>query len=184
MVAFEPAPARGIKKEARMSEPKFQIFRAADAPGLMEAECMSIAPSTPEQQVGMKKLVESGYLEGDEVKVLVNIPGFSLTHVWFKADYPLLLHSHNADCLYYIIAGSLQLGTETLGARDSSFVPADGAYTYRPGPEGVELLEFRHEGKFDFKNLTKGSAFFEKAAQIAAANRETWRNAKMPTLNA
>lgn len=163
---------------------KFQIFRAADAPGLMEAECMSIAPSTPEQQEGMKKLMAAGYHHGDEVKVLVDIPGFSLTHVWFKADYPLLLHSHNADCLYYIIAGSLQMGSETLGARDSFFVPADAAYTYRPGPEGVELLEFRQQGKFDFKNLTKGAAFFEKAAATVAANVEGWRTAKPPALNA
>lgn len=163
---------------------KFQIFRAADAPGLMEAECMSIAPSTPEQQVGMKKLMEAGYHHGDEVKVLVDIPGFSLTHVWFKAEYPLLLHSHNADCLYYIIAGSLQMGSETLGARDSFFVPADAAYTYRPGPDGVELLEFRQQGKFDFKNLTKGAAFFEKAAATVAANVEGWRTAKPPALNA
>jgi len=163
---------------------KFQIFRAADAPGLMEAECMSIAPSTPEQQEGMKKLMEAGYHHGDEVKVLVDIPGFSLTHVWFKADYPLLLHSHNADCLYYIIAGSLQMGSETLGPRDSFFVPADAAYTYRPGPEGVELLEFRQQGKFDFRNLTKGAAFFEKAAATVAANVEGWRTAKPPALNA
>jgi hypothetical protein len=163
---------------------KFQIFRAADAPGLMEAECMSIAPSTPEQQEGMKKLMAAGYHHGDEVKVLVDIPGFSLTHVWFKADYPLLLHSHNADCLYYIIAGSLQMGSETLGPRDSFFVPADGAYTYRPGPEGVELLEFRQQGKFDFKNLTKGAAFFEKAAATVAANVDNWRTAKPPALNA
>jgi hypothetical protein len=163
---------------------KFQIFRAADAPGLMEAECMTVAPSTPEQKEGMKKLMEAGYHHGDEVKVLVDIPGFSLTHVWFKAEYPLLLHSHNADCLYYIIAGSLQMGSETLGPRDSFFVPADGAYTYRPGPEGVELLEFRQQGKFDFKNLTKGSAFFEKAAATVAANVDAWRTAKPPVLNA
>jgi hypothetical protein len=161
----------------------FEIFRAADAPGLMEAQCMTIAPSTPEQAEGMKKLVAAGYLEGDEVKVLVDIPGFSLTHVWFKKDYPLLLHSHNVDCLYYIVAGSIQMGDQTLGPRDSFFVPANSAYTYRPGPQGVELLEFRHEGRFDFRNYTKGAAFFEKAAATVAANRDAWREAKPPALN-
>ena len=163
---------------------KFQIFRAADAKGLMEADCMEIAPMTPEQREGLTKLAQAGYHHGDEVKVLVNIPGFSITHVWFKKDYPLLLHSHNADCLYYIVAGSLQLGTETLGPQDSFFIPADGAYTYRPGPEGVELLEIRNAAKFDFKNLTKGAAFFEKAAQTAASHQDAWKSAKMPTLNA
>jgi hypothetical protein len=164
-------------------EKKFQIFRGVDAPGLMEANCMTIQPGTDAQRAGMTKLVEAGYLEGDQVKVLVNIPGFSLTHVWFKADYPLLLHSHDADCLYYIIAGSLQLGTEALGPRDSFFVPANAPYTYRPGPDGVELLEFRHANSFDFRNYAKNEAFYAKAAETVAANVAGWREAKMPALN-
>jgi hypothetical protein len=166
-----------------MSDDKTRIFRAADAKDLMEAGCMSIEPFTPAQREGMNKLAAAGYMEGDEVKVLVNIPGFSLTHVWFKQGYPLLLHSHDADCLYYIIAGSLEMGTETLGPRDSFFVPANGAYTYKPGPDGVELLEIRHANSFDFRNLTKNEAFYEKAAVTVAANVDAWRNAKRPGLN-
>ena len=67
---------------------KFQIFRAADAKDLMEEGCMTVEPFTPVQREGMDKLVAAGFMDGDEVKVLVNIPGFSLTHVWFKKDYP------------------------------------------------------------------------------------------------
>ncbi len=163
---------------------KFQIFRAADAKGLMEEGCMSIEPYTPVQRAGMDKVLAAGFLEGDEVKVLVNIPGFSLTHVWFKKDYPLPLHSHDADCLYYIIAGEVRLGTEVLGPRDSFFVPADVPYSYKPGPEGVELLEIRQAAHFNFLNLSKGAAFWDKAAEIAASNRETWKTAVRPTLNA
>jgi hypothetical protein len=81
------------------------------------------------------------------------------------------------------VAGSLQLGTETLGPQDSFFIPADGAYTYRPGPEGVELLEIRNAGRFDFKNLTKGAAFFDKAAKTVAENVEGWQAAKPPTVH-
>ncbi|MEY4161149.1 MAG: hypothetical protein RLZZ136_1770 [Pseudomonadota bacterium] len=162
---------------------KFQIFRAADAKGLMDEGCMTVEPFTPVQRAGMDKVLEAGYLEGDEVKVLVNLPGFSLTHVWFKKDYPLPLHSHNADCLYYIIAGSLRMGTEDLGPRDSFFIPADVPYAYRPGPDGVELLEIRHETHFNFVNLAKGEAFWDKAAEITAASREAWLTAKRPPLN-
>lgn len=162
---------------------KMQIFRAKDAPGLMEAACMSVVPFTPVQRAGMDKVLEAGYLEGDKVKVLVNIPGFSLTHVWFKKDYPLPLHSHDADCLYYIIAGSLRIGTEALGARDSFFLPTGTPYTYRPGPEGVELLEFRHATHFNFLNLAKGEAFWARAAETVAANRSDWQTAQMPVLN-
>jgi quercetin dioxygenase-like cupin family protein len=163
---------------------KFQIFRAADAKDLMEEGCMTVEPFNPVQRAGMDKLVAAGFTDGDEVKVLVNIPGFSLTHVWFKKDYPLPLHSHDADCLYYIIAGSIKLGTETLGERDSFFIPSGVPYAYKPGPDGAELLEFRHATHFNFVNLAKGAAFWDKAAEIAAQSRSDWKTAARPKLNA
>ena len=163
---------------------KFQIFRATDSRDLMEEGCMTLEPFTDIQRAGMDKLLAAGFSDGDEVKVLVNIPGFSLTHVWFKKDYPLPLHSHDADCLYYIIAGSIKLGTETLGERDSFFIPAGVPYTYRPGPDGAEILEFRHASHFNFVNLAKGAGFWDKAAEIAANSREDWKAAARPKLNA
>ncbi len=42
------------------------------------------------------------------------------------------------------------MGTEELGPRDSFFVPSDVPYSYRPGPDGVELLEIRHDTQFNF----------------------------------
>jgi len=163
---------------------KFQIFRAKDAPGLVESGCMTVEPFTPVQRAGMDKVVAAGYLDGDDVRILVDLPGFSLTHVWFKAGYPLPLHSHDADCLYYIVAGSIRLGTEELGPRDSFFIPSGVPYAYKPGPDGVELLEFRHNGQFNFVNLAKSAAFWDKAAEQAAAHREGWKTAKRPALNA
>uniref|UniRef100_UPI0035C972B3 cupin domain-containing protein n=1 Tax=uncultured Sphingomonas sp. TaxID=158754 RepID=UPI0035C972B3 len=160
----------------------FQIFRGKDAPGLMETGCMSIAPITPLQRAGVTKAVAAGYVEGDETRVLVNLPGFSLIHSWMKKGYPLALHSHDSDCLYYIVAGSLRLGTEDLGPRDSFFVPANVPYTHSPGPDGVEVLEFRHANAFNFVNLSKTEAFWDKAAEIVAENREEWRSAKPPSL--
>ncbi len=161
-----------------------QIFRADDARPLEETDIMSLPEFTPEQLEGMAGMHQPDRARGDEVKVLVNLPGFSLTHVWFKKDYPLPRHSHDADCLYYIIAGSLRLGTEELGPRDSFFLPADVPYTYTPGPDGVELLEFRHATQFDFKLLVKGESFWKRAAEISEQRNEEWRTAKMPTLNA
>jgi quercetin dioxygenase-like cupin family protein len=172
------------QKDITQDTGKFQIFRAKDAPGLMEAECMTVEPFTPVQRAGMDKALAAGYLEGDEIKVLCQLPGFSLTHVWFKEGYALPLHSHDADCLYYIIAGSLKMGTEELGPRDSFFIPADVPYTYKPGPDGVELLEIRHANAFNFVNLAKGEAFWEKAAEQTASHREAWKTARRPSLNA
>ncbi|MBV1687336.1 hypothetical protein KRR38_06515 [Novosphingobium sp. G106] len=163
---------------------KFQIFRAKDAPGLMEAKCMTVEPFSPVQRAGMDKVMAAGYLEGDEIKVLCQLPGFSLTHVWFKEGYALPLHSHDADCLYYIIAGSLRMGTEELGPRDSFFIPSGVPYTYKPGPEGVELLEIRQASTFNFVNLAKGEGFWEKALEATVQHREDWKTAKRPSLNA
>lgn len=159
----------------------FTIFRAKDAPGLMESGCMSMAPITDVQLTGLKKAVAAGYTQGDEVKILVDLPGFSLAHAWLKKDYPLALHSHDSDCLYYIVAGSLRLGTEDLGPRDSFFVPAGVPYTYKPGPDGVEVLEFRHAGKFNFVNHSKSEAFWIKAADTIASNLEDWKSAQRPS---
>jgi hypothetical protein len=163
---------------------KFQIFRAKDAKPLEETGIMSLPEFTPEQIEGLTGIHKPGLVRGDEVKVLVNMPGFSLTHVWFKKDYPLPRHSHNCDCLYYIIAGSLRIGKEELGARDGFFLPANAPYTYTPGPDGVELLEFRHATAFDFKLLVQGDAFWKRAVKISEERSEEWRGAKMPALNA
>lgn len=159
----------------------FKIFRGDDAPGLMAAGCMSIEPMTAVQRAGLKEVIAAGYLEGDEVKVLCDIPGFSLTHAWLKRNYPLPLHSHDSDCLYYIVAGTLVMGTETLGPRDGFFVPAGVPYTYRPGPDGVEVLEFRQATQFNFLNLAKGAAWWTKAAETVAANAPLWKTALRPS---
>lgn len=165
-------------------EKKFAIYRAKDAPDLMASGCMSIAPVTDAQRQGITKAVAAGYMEGDDVQVLVNLPGFSLTHAWLKKDYPLALHSHDSDCLYYIVAGSLKVGTEELGPRDSFFVPADVPYTYKPGPNGVEVVEFRHATHFNFVNRSTSEAFWTKAAQTCADNQEEWKSATRPSVTA
>lgn len=159
----------------------FKIFRAKDAPGLMASACMAIEPMSDTQRAGLTAMVAAGYLEGDDVQVLCDIPGFSLTHAWLKREYPLPLHSHDSDCLYYIVAGTLMMGTEPLGPRDSFFVPAGVPYTYRPGPDGVEVLEFRQATHFNFLNLAKGEGWWSKAAETVAANVADWKTARRPS---
>jgi mannose-6-phosphate isomerase-like protein (cupin superfamily) len=166
-----------------MNTKKFQIFRAAQASTLQDAHLMHVQPFDPIQRAGVDKLIDAGYHDGSETKVLFNIPGFSLIHVWFKNDYPLLRHSHDSDCLYYIVAGSVKFGKEELGAGDGLFIPAGTPYTYRPGPNGVELLEFRHATEFNFVNLTTGEEFYKKALETITVNVENWQRAAKPPLN-
>jgi NADP-dependent 3-hydroxy acid dehydrogenase YdfG len=160
---------------------RIQVFRAEQGVPLAESGIMAVDPGSADQQAGLERMAAAGVGDGEEIRVLVNMPGFTLAHVWFKAHFPLPLHSHDADCLYYVIAGSLELGAETLGPRDSFFVPAGAAYAYVPGPDGVELLEFRHAERFDFRNHAKGAAFYARAAETIAANRDRWRSARPPS---
>lgn len=162
---------------------KFQIFRASEAPNLEKTEAQSMSPLSEVENAGFGRMIEAGVLEGSEVRVLASIPGFSLVHLWFKKDYPLPLHSHDVDCFYFVISGSLKLGTELLGPRDSFFVPAEAPYTYRAGPDGVEVLEIRQTNHWSFKSHGKSQAFYDKAVETITANREAWQHAKKPTLN-
>ena len=159
----------------------FRIFRASDAVELMADGCMKIEPYSQVQRDGVTKLIEAGYLGGSETKVLCNIPGFSLSHTWFKEGYPLPLHSHDSDCLYYIVAGKLRLGSEDLGARDSFFIPAGVPYTYKVGEGGVEVLEFRQANAFNFLNLAKGEGFWSRALEDVTERQDAWREALPPT---
>jgi len=158
---------------------KFEIFRHADAYRVGMEGVLTTDP-TPVQAAGLDRMIEAGVMDGAEFTVLSTLPGFSLVHAWVKKDYPLPLHSHNGDGLYHIIAGTLRMGTEELVAGDSIFIPADTPYTYRAGPDGAEVLEFRHDLGIDFRNYAKNQAFYDKAVATILENRDGWRTAAKP----
>jgi len=158
---------------------RFQILRAADGYRYAEEGVLTDDP-TPVQAQGLGRMMEAGVLEGAQFTMLCNLPGFNLTHVWAKKDYPLVLHSHDVDCLYHVVAGSARLGTEELAVGDSFFVPANTPYTYTAGAEGVELLEIRQLAPSTYRNFAKGQAFYDKAVATIMANRDAWRNAPRP----
>jgi hypothetical protein len=160
-------------------EPRFQVFRGADAPHLQMAEITGVSEVTAE---GIRKVHEAGGNDsGQDLRVLLDIPGFSLTYAWFKSGYPLPRHSHKADCAYYIVGGSLRLGAEVLGKGDGFFVPGDAPYTYTVGPEGVEVLEIRHHGCHDINIMANNAAFWAKAAEAASGNRARWAEERRPS---
>jgi hypothetical protein len=164
-----------------MSQPaKFQIFRRKDAYVFGEEGVITTDPS-PVQADGFARMLDARVIDGSVYTMLCNLPGFTLMHAWFKQDYPLPLHSHSADCMYYVVAGSARLGTEQLGPGDVFFVPADTPYTYHAGPEGVEVLEYRHTLEIDFQNYAKGKAFYDKAVETVIAKRDEWRAAVRPS---
>jgi hypothetical protein len=160
--------------------PPFEIFRARDAVDYQEGGPMFMAPMNEIEQAGMAAMHEAGMLEGGTVKLVYSRPGMSLTYCWFKSGYPLPLHSHSADCLYFIVAGSLKIGTEELGPGDGFFLGTDVPYAYVPGKEGVEVLEFRTSDSFDFRSLGKNGVYWGKAVANLVAARGNWPEETAP----
>lgn len=160
--------------------PPFAIFRARDAADYGENAPMTPGSLTETEMDGSIKLVEAGMLEGGRIKLLYSRPGMSLTWCWFKSGFPLPRHSHSAECLYYVVAGSLKIGTEVLGPGDGFFLGVDVPYTYVPGEKGVEVLEFRTSNSFDIKMFANNPAYWDKALANLLAAREHWPDETAP----
>lgn len=158
----------------------FGIFRARDAIDYAEAEVMAGEAMAPDQATHWQELTDAGMLEGSQVRLLFSRPGMSLTYVWFKSGFPLPRHSHSADCLYFIVAGTLRIGTEELGPGDGFFVGTNVPYTYTPGPEGVEVLEFRTSNDFDIKMFANQPAYWAKTLAGLMESRKNWPGEATP----
>jgi len=155
------------------------IYRAADAVDLQETDFMASPTMTDEVREQLAGVVSAGAGIGAKVTVLARQSeeegGFSLVHCWFKADYPLPRHSHDADCMYYVISGEAHLGNQVLKPGDSFYIPADAPYVYNAGPDGVEVLEIRHDtASFDMKILEQPAARWQALVDTTNANRDRW----------
>lgn len=139
--------------------PRFAVFRGKNAPSLEESGVMDSIPPSEAVLAGMMQVIDAGMDKGHFTRVLFSQGGMSLAYAWFKSGFPLPRHSHNSDCLYYIVGGSLRLGTEELTVGDGFFVGSDVPYTYTPGDQGVEVLEFRTTERFDIRTLAANPAF-------------------------
>ena len=167
-----------------MAEKTFQFFRFGDAPLLEETDLQPITSEfTPFEMEGWARMMAAGYADGQEARVLVQLPGLTLFHIWNKRGYPTPPHTHDVDCLYFVVAGTVSVGRETLGPGDCFFIPADTTYTYEVGPEGAEVLEIRRADNWDLKLLAKSAAYFEKAVRAITDNAEAWKDAERPSRN-
>lgn len=178
-----------------MSEPekklrkKMEIFRFSEGEELTQ-EMMPYVGVDETLMKGFAKIAEVGLAQKDidNTVCLFREPGeggMSLVYAWFKSGFVLPKHSHDADCLYYVIAGSLKMGTQVLGKGDGVFIPANFDYTYEVGPDGLEVLEFRTANKFHIKFKGNDEAHLEKMAEATRNGKDTWPTEKAPSeLNA
>jgi quercetin dioxygenase-like cupin family protein len=164
------------------------IFRAEEATPILQTDFMGMPTMTDEQVAARAPEIYMDSAPGTDVRVAVRQTpeegGFSILHVWFKADYPVPRHTHDADCLYYIVSGSAILGSQTLRPGDGFFIPAGAPYSYDAGPEGVELLEIRHAvWQFDIQILESNAGKWAAMADTIDSHREAWEaDSVSPTL--
>lgn len=162
------------------SKQKLTFFSARDTPELTLNEFMPDLVMSESTLEAVKLWKEKGFATGNTTTVLINIPGFSLVYAWFKSGFQLPVHSHNADCLYYVVAGEAILGNRKLRAGDGFFVPSDAYYSYTAGPEGIEILEFRHASKIDMKWRDSKPEYWTRVAEHIEAKQNVWMNETPP----
>jgi quercetin dioxygenase-like cupin family protein len=171
-------------EEAVMTGQQLRIYRGSNAPPIMErarsAPGTSPKPRPATVEHGLELLAEAGWRNGARTKILLSTPALHITHVWFKSGFPLPLHSHDADCHYQFIGGSVRFGTETLVAGDGIFIPANTPYTLTPGPDGVELIETRTQDWFDTHYRTENPDFWERLAKAVRSMQTRWADEPPP----
>jgi hypothetical protein len=168
-----------------MSRKRLELFHGADA-GPLPPEMMRTEGLTEAVQASLAKLAAVGVKAGVGEKnlVLFSEPGeagISLLYIWFKSGYVLPPHSHNCDCLYYVLGGELRIGSRVLHKGDGMFVPADHGYTYEAGPEGVEVLEFRNATRFNIVLKEGDGSRWERIAEVFRERAAIWEKEAPPS---
>ncbi len=170
----------------RPSEPRrrMAIFHGRDAEAL-GPEMMPREGIDETALAFLAQLTDSGYREGLAEKnlVLFKAPGeegMSLVYVWFKSGYVLPFHSHDVDCLYYVLGGELKMGSHVLRKGDGFFVPAGHAYGYEAGPTGVEVLEFRNATRFNLKLVGNDETRWKRIVDTFSERADAWAAETVP----
>lgn len=154
---------------------RFTLFRGRDAAAIQDTAIMSHAAMPQVVLDGLERFADAGSRTASLTSVVFAAPGVSLLRVCFKSGFPVILHSHDADCTYYIVAGSARIGTEELGVGDGFFVPANVPYSYTVGSEGIELLEFRSAATFDVNVLARNPKYWDRVSESASARADIWK---------
>jgi hypothetical protein len=175
---------RAAEPEAREEEPEssrqrragIKIWRAREATSLSEITAGHSFPPGIEEGVDRRSV----WAEGASAHVLYKSDrpdGPSITYIWWAPELDVYRHSHSTDCAYLLISGEVRMGRQVLTPGDGFFAPADAPYSYRAGPEGAEVIEFRPDSSSGVSmailedDLDRWKAMIENAN----AHREQWR---------
>jgi quercetin dioxygenase-like cupin family protein len=156
---------------------KMTLFRRADAISVGESHAMDDISFPEGAQAFIAEFDFAALGEGaitDLVFRHAGPDGYSIVRAWFAPGYLLPRHSHDADCAYYITAGELRLGRQVLGTGEGFFVPKEHPYSYEAGPDGVEVIEFRHATTFNMRFVDEEEERWTRVFQRALANQAGW----------
>lgn len=168
--------------EKAADQPPFEIFRGEGSPTLAENGCTYIEGATPVISAGLAAMQGAGAENGAYIDVPYSRPHMSLARLRLKSGYPLPLHSHDCDCLYYVASGTIRMGTETLVAGDGFYVGTDVPYGYVAGPEGAVVLEFRVVDRFNTVMHARTGKSWENINGPIAEAQERWASEPLPEI--
>jgi quercetin dioxygenase-like cupin family protein len=66
-----------------------------------------------------------------------------LMELKLEPDALLVPHSHETAEILYVVEGELRWGERALPRGGSIFIPAGAVYSFRAGPQGARLVNFR-----------------------------------------
>lgn len=164
---------------AKPARKRMAIFRGADAPALHIEEYLGVDATVMERMAFQSTAMQQGVVP-EVTNVVFRGGGVSLTHAWFKSDYTVPRHSHDADCLYYVLSGEILFGTQVLKAGDGMFVPAGDGYTLQAGKKGAVFLEFRTAETFNMEFKNNDDAHYRKMEEVFRNNAERWATEEQP----
>ncbi|RYD87229.1 MAG: hypothetical protein EOP61_35995 [Sphingomonadales bacterium] len=74
-------------------------------------------------------------------------PGDKESLQLFEVDYlpdaDIAVHAHDEDEIIYILGGEMRLGNRVLKPGGSIFIAGNTLYSFKAGPEGLRMLNFR-----------------------------------------
>lgn len=174
--ALDAENAEMIRTEGRAGG--FVITRAAEAEPIKPRKPRGVADPAamlhPATLRGLQQMREDSGPAGAAAMVLFSSETMHVSYAWFKSGYPLPLHSHDADCYYLIVGGSMKVGNEVLGKGDGVMIPAGAPYTVTPLDEGVEFIEFRNSEDYDTNFRSKNDAYWDRVTEKRRERAAVW----------
>jgi len=180
--ALDDENAAMIREEGHTSG--FVITRASEAEPMRPRKPRGVADPQamlhPATLRGLQQMREDTGPPGAAAMVLFSSETMHVSYAWFKSGYPLPLHSHDADCYYLVVGGSMKVGSEVLGKGDGVLIPAGAPYTVTPLDEGVEFIEYRNAEDYDTNFRSKSDTYWDRIDEKRKASAERWASECQP----